>query len=380
MAMRAALGRCAPRAAVGTGWRGFRVNATQRYGRDGKRSTPPRVELEPQATDLSTDGVPLKRSRSFYAIFPYHDLDHVVPRAEIRERLTNLASQASLCYALLGSIASAALLTGKDGSDAGAGHKAGAAAVVPVGVAVGAELTRSSGAGAALIGRRVSVDFVTDEDGSTAYCGTISGFDETCGTHMILWDGQLFESTAICLDNGLRVHRGTDGNQVGHAAGRPVNITFEPAPAASRPPSLLSFPKAALLSTFLGDDWPQRFGSPLFCVSIYSNIQGLLASMLTLAHVNTIPESSMGSFLRTFPWTIHATGFMLIPAVATLGLGLVTSVARHGGEEDAMVALGCLGLVGSTVIWSTVSMHFGGLAIRSAALRSQWQTRAAWRR
>lgn len=102
--------------------------------------------------------------------------------------------------------------------------------------------------------------------------------------------------------------------------------------------------------------------------------------VLTLAHANTIPVESMGVFLRTFPWTIHATGYMLIPSVAALGMGLVASTALHGNEDNAVVALGCLGLVGTTVIWSAVGMHLGGLAIRSAALRSQIQAQAAARR
>jgi len=39
--------------------------------------------------------VPLRKERHYF-YYPYQDLDQILPRAEIRERLTNLASQASL--------------------------------------------------------------------------------------------------------------------------------------------------------------------------------------------------------------------------------------------------------------------------------------------
>jgi len=221
------------------------------------------------------------------------------------QRLTNLASQASLCYALLGSIASAALLSESGDATAATVHNARTAALSPRGdagdagdaraagaavVPVGVPLYGAIGGGAALIGRRVLVEFITEDGATTAYTGHVRTFGHGSGAHTIEWDDGVFEPTEIDLHNGVRfsMGRAAAGNQFGHAAGCPLNITFldDPDPRRDREAGdlephrrgVISFPKACLLSTYLGHDWPQRYGPPLFAVSIYSNIQGLLAS------------------------------------------------------------------------------------------------------
>jgi len=295
----------------------------------------------------------------------------------------------------LGSIASAALL-----SENGDNSDPPLDAPPPGGSSAGAGASDGShgSGGAALVGRRVLVDFVSESGSTTGYAGTISAFDSACGMHLVQWDAGAFAPTPLhlCIEQSRSNADSTlsDGNadsgpklqerRFGHAAGQPLLVTFldnDDARAQEAVVTPSSFPKVALLSTYLGHDWPQRFGPPLLSMSIYANIQGLLSSMLTLAHVNTIPAESVGVFLRTFPKTIHATGYMLIPSVATLGLGLVASTAMHSGsEENAMIALGCLGAVGASVMWSTLSMHFLGLRIRKAALTSQVMSQAAMRR
>eukprot|EP00041_Stephanoeca_diplocostata_P031440 m.978768 g.978768 ORF g.978768 m.978768 type:complete len:112 (+) comp23961_c0_seq10:130-465(+) len=77
---------------------------------------------------------------------------------------------------------------------------------------------------------------------------------------------------------------------------------------------------------------PVRFGAgfvgdltgPLFCVSTFLNIQGLMTSMLVLGRINCLPTGAVKSFVRNNNVTLHTLGWLLMPSVATLSMGIVS--------------------------------------------------------
>lgn len=154
---------------------------------------------------------------------------------------------------------------------------------------------------------------------------------------------------------------------------------------ATKPPS----PLAEHVNTMLGKGWAERLGPPLWCSSVFFNLQGLIASMFTLAHANAMPDAGIAALARAQPVAIHATGLCLVPAIATLSGALVCSVETLHGAEATLVAGAGVVAMGVATTLQMIALHLASFRIRRAipALRRSplqdqrppWRRTRAWR-
>ena len=70
-------------------------------------------------------------------------------------------------------------------------------------------------------------------------------------------------------------------------------------------------PLSERVSTVFGVGWSERLGPSLWCSSVFFNLQGLMASMLTLAHANAMPDAGIAALIRAQPVALHATGLCM---------------------------------------------------------------------
>eukprot|EP00041_Stephanoeca_diplocostata_P031445 m.979310 g.979310 ORF g.979310 m.979310 type:complete len:296 (+) comp23961_c0_seq45:303-1190(+) len=111
---------------------------------------------------------------------------------------------------------------------------------------------------------------------------------------------------------------------------------------------------------------PVRFGAgfvgdltgPLFCVSTFLNIQGLMTSMLVLGRINCLPTGAVKSFVRNNNVTLHTLGWLLMPSVATLSMGIVGVVFISHGEPTATIAVGGICSLGLLTSYQMVSLGY----------------------
>lgn len=127
-------------------------------------------------------------------------------------------------------------------------------------------------------------------------------------------------------------------------------------------------PLPAVVDLF-GSDWSSSLAPSLYSASVFCNLQGLLSSMFALAHVNAMPDAGVGALIRRHSFAIHATGWMLVPAVVSLSAALVCSADVFHGELAAHVTLACAVLAGVLTTVQMVSMHSGAYAIKRALPR-----------
>ena len=118
------------------------------------------------------------------------------------------------------------------------------------------------------------------------------------------------------------------------------------------------------IDTIFGHDWPEQYAASLYSLAVFSNLQGLLSSMFSLAHANAMPDSGMGLLIRRHTVALHATGWLLLPAVITLSAALVCSVDILHGEKASNVALLAAIATGALTTAQMVSLHLGGHAIK----------------
>ena len=134
----------------------------------------------------------------------------------------------------------------------------------------------------------------------------------------------------------------------------------------------------------LGKGWAERWAAPLWCASVCFNLQGLMSSMLTLAHANAMPDAGLGALTRAMPISIHATGWLLVPAIASLSGAIVCSTeVMHGAETSVVAAVGVSGLCTAS-LFQMMFLHAAAFRIRRKLplLRSPppvhpWQRRGA---
>ena len=113
-----------------------------------------------------------------------------------------------------------------------------------------------------------------------------------------------------------------------------------------------------------GSEWAREWVVPLYCVSAFCNLQGLLSSMFSLAHANAMPDAGLGTLVRRHTVSLHATGWLLVPAVVSLAAALVCTVDLLHGEQASRVALVCAVATGALTTCQMASLHAGGHAIR----------------
>ena len=113
-----------------------------------------------------------------------------------------------------------------------------------------------------------------------------------------------------------------------------------------------------------GHDWPEQYAAPLYSLAAFCNLQGLLSSMFSLAHVNAMPDAGMGRLIQRHTVALHATGWLLLPAVITLSAALVCSADILHGERASNVALLAAIATGVLTTSQMVSLHLGGHAIK----------------
>jgi hypothetical protein len=119
-----------------------------------------------------------------------------------------------------------------------------------------------------------------------------------------------------------------------------------------------------LAARALGSDWAERCAPPLWCASVFFNLQGLMSSLLTLAHANSMPDAGIGALVRAMPISLHAVGWLLVPAVGTLSGALVCSADMlHGPEAGLAAAVGVAGL-GTATMLPVVFRHAATFCIR----------------
>ena len=131
---------------------------------------------------------------------------------------------------------------------------------------------------------------------------------------------------------------------------------------------------------FFGHDWSQQWVLPLFSAAAFANLQGLLSSMFALAHANAMPDSGMAALIRRHPFSLHATGWLLLPSVVTLSAALVCAVDLLHGERASQVALLCAIATGVFTTGQMLSLHVGGHAIKRALPRLAVARDAPFRR
>lgn len=96
--------------------------------------------------------------------------------------------------------------------------------------------------------------------------------------------------------------------------------------------------------------------APLFCISAFLNVQGLLLSMLALGRIQVLPDSQVRRFVLDNNLGLHGTGLCLIPATAAFSVGLVCGVdLTHGEPTTSVAAVSCLAL-GLCTTYQTVRL------------------------
>ena len=65
---------------------------------------------------------------------------------------------------------------------------------------------------------------------------------------------------------------------------------------------------------------------PLYLMSFYFNLQGLMSSMAIAGHINALPLNGVKLFVKKFPIVIGMTGWCLVPSVACLGCAVVCNI------------------------------------------------------
>lgn len=98
--------------------------------------------------------------------------------------------------------------------------------------------------------------------------------------------------------------------------------------------------------------------APLFCMSTFFNLQGLMTSMLTLGRVQVVPDSRVVPFVKENRFTLHSAGWLLIPSVATLACAVVCATeSSHGGGTTHVGLAGLLAL-GTLTCYQTMSLGY----------------------
>lgn len=113
--------------------------------------------------------------------------------------------------------------------------------------------------------------------------------------------------------------------------------------------------------------------APLFCISTFFSLQGLLMSMLALGRVQVVPDEQVRRFVIENSTALHSTGWCLIPSVATYATGILCAVSvLHGEPTTTIAAVGLLGLGGYSTYqtfalgYSTERLSQQALAVRAS--------------
>jgi hypothetical protein len=98
--------------------------------------------------------------------------------------------------------------------------------------------------------------------------------------------------------------------------------------------------------------------APLFCVSSFCNIQGLMTSMLCLGRVQVVSDLHVKDFVRGNWFTLHTCGWLLIPAVSTFAGGVVCVAGLSHGEPTTTIAVVSVLGVGGLTTYQMVQLGF----------------------
>ena len=98
--------------------------------------------------------------------------------------------------------------------------------------------------------------------------------------------------------------------------------------------------------------------APLFCLSTFFNLQGLMSSMLSLGRIQVVPDSRVVAFVADNRVILHSVGWCLIPAVASLATALVCAVAVAHGEPTASIAFVSLVALGTLTTYQTFALGY----------------------
>eukprot|EP00808_Paulinella_micropora_P018041 g30224.t1 len=117
------------------------------------------------------------------------------------------------------------------------------------------------------------------------------------------------------------------------------------------------------------DTEPSVWAFRLSVASLFLNLQGLMTSMLVASWVWAVPEAGLATLLQEIAWTIGMTGWMIVPAVATLGAGVV-ALTMHAFPEETYLVGSSYVLMGCASTVQMFFVHHRAMSIR-AALRRQ---------
>ena len=118
-----------------------------------------------------------------------------------------------------------------------------------------------------------------------------------------------------------------------------------------------------------GSRFLKRAYIPMLLVALYCNLQGLMASMMVVSHINGLPLSLVTSFISRHPLMMHAIlGWCMVPAVGAMSFAVVCNVHMSYDEnfENGLtfIALSLFTLFGFLVTFQTARMLYGHYSLR----------------